>query len=188
LVLVEQASQLGDLGPKAADLVFHSDELIHAATTLDRVRSTTMRFVTRKNAAVDRVACPWLIRRFIDDRAEFLYVDPKEVSRVAQEQGAVPYDVDGVELGHVDGRCSFESILRKYGLDDPALRRMAVIVHGADIEADVDKTPEAAGLKAIAIGFRRLYGDRDDEKLEAQMGVYDALYAWCQEQEVKRPA
>jgi hypothetical protein len=140
-----------------------------------------MRFVTRKNAAVDRIACPWLIRRFIDDRAEFLYVDPKDVSRVVQEQDAVPYDVDGVELGHVDSRCSFESILLKYGLGEPALTRMARIVHGADIEADVDKTPEAAGLKAIAMGFRRLYGDRDAEKLEAQMGVYDALYAWCQE-------
>jgi hypothetical protein len=143
-----------------------------------------MRFVTRKNAAVDRIACPWLIRRFIDDRAEFLYVDPKEVDRVAREQDAVPYDVEGVELGHVDGRCSFESIMFKYGLDDPALRRLAHVVHGADIAADVDNTPEAAGLKAIAMGFRRLYGERDDEKLEAQMGLYDALYAWCGEQEV----
>jgi hypothetical protein len=141
-----------------------------------------MRFVTRRNAAVDRIACPWLIRRFIDKDAEFLYVDPQEVTRVAHEMDAIPYDVEGVELGHVDGRCSFESILLKYGLDDPALRRMAGIVHGADIEADVQMTPEAAGLKAIAMGFRRLYGDRDQEKLEAQMPVYDALFAWCQEE------
>lgn len=140
-----------------------------------------MRFVTRKNAAVDRIACPWLIRRFIDKEAEFLYVDPQDVARVAREKDAVPYDVEGVELGHVDGRCSFESVLLKYGLDDPALGRMATIVHGADIDADVNTTPEAAGLKAIAMGFRRVYGDRDDEKLEAQMPVYDALYAWCQE-------
>jgi hypothetical protein len=140
-----------------------------------------MRFVTRRNAAVDRIACPWLIRRFIDKDAEFLYVDPQEVTRVAREKDATPYDVEGVELGHVDGRCSFESILLKYGLDDPALLRMAGIVHGADIEADVLMTPEAAGLKAIAMGFRRLYGDRDQEKLEAQMPVYDALLAWCQE-------
>lgn len=140
-----------------------------------------MRFVTRRNAAVDRIACPWLIRRFIDKDAQFLYVDPQEVTRVAREKDATPYDVEGVELGHVAGRCSFESILLKYGLDDPALRRMAGIVHGADIEADVLMTPEAAGLKAIAMGFRRLYGDRDQEKLEAQMPVYDALFAWCQE-------
>jgi len=141
-----------------------------------------MRFVTRKNAAVDRVACPWLIRRFLDQEAEFLYVDPSDVGRVAREKDAVPYDVEGVELGHVDGRCSFESILLKYGLDEPALARMARVVHGADIDADVNQTPESAGLRAIAMGFRRLYGDRDHEKLEAQMPLYDALYAWCQEQ------
>ena len=140
-----------------------------------------MRFVTRKNAAVDRIACPWLIRRFLDKEAEFLYVDPQEVARVAREKDAVPFDVDGAELGHVDGRCSFESILLKYGLDDPALGRLARIVHGADIEADVAQTPEAAGLKSIAMGFRSVYGDRDHEKLEAQMPMYDALYAWCRE-------
>jgi hypothetical protein len=138
-----------------------------------------VRFVTRKNAAVDRIACPWLIRRFIDADAEFLYVEPDDVRRVADEMDAIPFDVEGVELGHVDGRCSFESILLKYGLDDPALRRMAMIVHGADVAADIDRTPEAAGLKAIAMGFRLTYGDRDLEKLEAQMPLYDALYAWC---------
>jgi hypothetical protein len=140
-----------------------------------------MRFVTRKNAAVDRIACPWLIRRFIDKDAEFLYVPTEDVARVALEKNAVPYDVDGVELGHVDGRCSFESILLEYGLDDPALQRMASIVHGADVEADIEIAPEAAGLKAIAMGFRLTYGERDHEKLEAQMPVYDALYAWCRE-------
>ena len=141
-----------------------------------------MRFVTRKNAAVDRIACPWLIRRFLDQEAEFLYVDPEDVARVAREKDAVPFNVEGVELGHVDGRCSFESILLKYRLDEPALGRMARIVHGADVDADVDQTPESAGLRAIAMGFRRLYGDRDHEKLEVQMPMYDALYAWCQEQ------
>jgi hypothetical protein len=140
-----------------------------------------MRFVTRKNAAVDRIACPWLIRRFIDKDAEFLYVPTEDVARVALEKDAVPYDVEGVELGHVDGRCSFESILLEYGLDDPALQRMATIVHGADVEADIEIAPEAAGLKAIAMGFRLTYGERDHEKLEAQMPVYDALYAWCRE-------
>ena len=138
------------------------------------------RWVTRKNAAVDRIACPWLIRRYIDKDAEFLYVEPGDVARIARELDAVPYDVDGAELGHVDGRCSFESILLKYGLDDPGLVRMARIVHGADVEADVDTSPEAAGLKAIAMGFRRVYGERDQEKLEAEMGMYDALYEWCQ--------
>jgi hypothetical protein len=141
-----------------------------------------MRFVTRSNAAVDRIACPWLIRRFIDRDAEFLYVEPQDVLRVARENDAVPYDVEGVELGHVDGRCSFESIVLYYKLDDPALARMAAIVHGADVEADLARTPESAGLKALAMGFRKLYGDRDHEKLEAQMPVYDALYAWCQAQ------
>ena len=138
-----------------------------------------MKFVTRKNAAVDRIACPWLIRRFVDKDAEFLYVDPADVQSVAREQDAIPYDVEGAELGHVDGRCSFESIVLKYNLDDPGLARMARIVHGADVEADLGSTPEAAGLKAIAMGFRRLYGDRDQEKLEAQMRMYDALYEWC---------
>jgi len=147
-----------------------------------------MRWLTRRNAAVDRIACPWLIRRFIDSEAEFLYVDPKDVSRVAREKDAVPYDVEGVQLGHVDGRCSFESILLKYGLDDLALGRLGAIVHGADIEADLRKSPESAGLKAIAMGFRKLYGDRDHKKLEASMLVYDALYAWCQEQVSVRPA
>jgi hypothetical protein len=138
-----------------------------------------MRFVTRKNAAVDRIACPWLIRRFIDADAEFLYVEPDDVRRVASDMDAIPFDVEGAELGHVDGRCSFESILLKYDLDDPALQRLAMIVHGADVAADTDRTPEAAGLKAIAMGFRLVYGERDIEKLEAQMPLYDALYAWC---------
>ncbi|TMF65694.1 MAG: chromate resistance protein [Chloroflexi bacterium] len=138
-----------------------------------------MRFVTRRNAAVDRIACPWLIRRFIDPDAEFLYVEPQDVARVAMETSAVPFDVDGAELGHVDGRCSFESILLKYGLDDPALARLAEIVHGADVQADVALTPEAAGLKAIAMGFRKMFGDRDLDKLAAEMPIYDALYAWC---------
>ena len=138
-----------------------------------------MRFVTRKNAAVDRIACPWLIRRFIDADAEFLYVDVADVERTARERDAIPFDTEGAELGHVDGRCSFESIILKYGLDDPALARLATIVHAADVEKDLGATPEAAGLKAIAMGFRRLYGDRDIDKLEAEMGLYDALYAWC---------
>jgi len=138
-----------------------------------------MRWVTRKNAAVDRIACPWLIIRFIDPEAEFLYVDAGDVERVAREERAEPFDVEGVKLGHVAGRCSFESILVEYGLLDPALRRLGDIVHGADIESDADRAPEAPGLKAIALGFRILFGDRDHEKLQAQLPMYDALYSWC---------
>jgi len=138
-----------------------------------------VRWVTRKNAAVDRIACPWLIRRFIDPEAEFLFVAPDEVDRVVRDQRATPFDVTGAKLGHVAGRCSFESILVEYRLEDPALRRLAAIVHGADIESDLDRAAEASGLKAIALGFRKLYGDRDHEKLEAQTPMYDALYAWC---------
>lgn len=139
-----------------------------------------MRWVTRKNAAVDRIACPWLIKRFVDKDAEFLYVASDDVDRVAREKDAIPYDVAGAELGHVDGRCSFESILRKYGMDDPALKRLAQIVHGADVEADLAITPESAGLKAVAMGFRKIYGERDLEKLAAEEPLYDALYAFCQ--------
>ena len=141
-----------------------------------------MKWVTRKNASVDRIACPWLIKRFIDKEAEFLYVPAPEVSEVAEREGAIPYDVGGVELGHVDGRCSFESILLKYGLNDPALDRLALIVHGADVSADLEITPEAAGLKAIAHGFAMVHGEDDHRKIALESPMYDALYAWCQHQ------
>jgi hypothetical protein len=137
-----------------------------------------MKWVTRKNAKVDRIACPWLIRRFVDADAEFLYVPPDEVAAVALRESATPFDVQGVELGHVEGRCSFESILLKYKISDPALQIMGRIVHGADIPQDIGIEPEAAGLRAIAEGFSLTRGDRDQEKLAAEMAVYDALYAW----------
>jgi hypothetical protein len=139
-----------------------------------------MKWVTRRNAKVDRVACPWLIRRFVDPEAEFLFVGADEVLGVAQREGAIPYDVEGVELGHVDGRCSFESIIRRYGLEDPALGSLARIVHGADVSADQGLVPEAAGLRAIAHGFALLHGDDDHLKIELETPLYDALYAWCQ--------
>lgn len=138
-----------------------------------------MKWVTRKNAKVDRIACPWLIRRFVDADAEFLYVAVDEVPSVAKRESAMPYDVAGVELGHVDGRCSFESILLKYGIHGPALQVMGRIVHGADIPQDIGIEPEAAGLRAIAEGFSLTFGERDQEKLTAEMPLYDALYAWC---------
>ena len=145
-----------------------------------------MKWVTRKNANVDRIACPWLIRRFVDQDAEFLYVPVEEVAAVAAREGAIPYDVQGVELGHVDGRCSFESILVKYGLADSGLELLARIVHGADVAADVDIVPEAAGLKAIAHGFALVHGDEDHEKIRLETPMYDALYAWCQRRAAER--
>jgi len=141
-----------------------------------------VKWVTRKNANVDRVACPWLIRRFVDPAAEFIYVPVDEVAAVAQREAAIPYDVQGVELGHVDGRCSFESIMVKYGLDDPGLQRLAKIVHGADVAADIDIVPEARGLKAIAYGFALVHGEDDHEKIRLETPMYDALYAWCRQQ------
>jgi len=138
-----------------------------------------MKWLTRRNAKVDRIACPWLVRRFIDPEAEFLYVPADDVPSVGAREGAILFDVKGVELGHREGRCSFESILLKYQLTDPALRLMGRIVHGADIPDDIAIEPEAAGLRAIAHGFASIYGERDHEKLEAQMPVYDALHAWC---------
>jgi hypothetical protein len=141
-----------------------------------------MKWVTRKDANVDRVACPWLIRRFVDPDAEFLYVPVDEISAVAERESAIPCDVQGVELGHVEGRCSFESIMVKYGLADPALERLAKIVHGADVAADVGIVPEASGLKAIAHGFALVHGDDDHEKIRLETPMYDALYAWCRKE------
>ena len=137
-----------------------------------------MKWVTRSHVHVDRVACPWLIKRFIDNQAEFLFVPKSQVQRVAEESGAVPFDAEGVELGHREGRCSFESIILKYELKDPGLLRLGKIVHAADVAADFDTDPIARGLEAIAVGFSLRYPD-DEENLANQFTVYDALYAWC---------
>lgn len=137
-----------------------------------------MKWITRSHVHVDRVACPWLIRRFVDSEAEFLFVPKSEVERVAKETGAIPFDIAGVELGHHDGRCSFEAIIRKYGLTDPALLRLALIVHAADVDADLKTDEIAPGLEAIATGFGLIHPD-DKANLAAQFQVYDALYAWC---------
>ena len=141
-----------------------------------------MKWVTRKNANVDRIACPWLIRKFVDTNPEFIYVPTEQVLEVAERERAIPYDVKDVELGHVDGRCSFESIMMKYRLTDAALQKLAKIVHGADVAADIGIVPEAAGLKAIAHGFALVHGDDDHEKIRLETPLYDALYAWCQQQ------
>ena len=137
-----------------------------------------MKWVTRSHVHVDRVACPWLISRFIDSEPQFLFVPKGVIERVARETGAIPFDAPGVELGHKDGRCSFESILLKHGLQDPALERMAKIIHAADVAADIDTDPVARGLEAIATGYSLRF-PLDQENLARQFEVYDALYAWC---------
>jgi len=143
-----------------------------------------MKWVTRSHVHVDRVACPWLIRRFIDSASEFLFVPKSEIGKVVEETGAIPFDAPGVELGHHNGRCSFESIILKYELKDQALLRLAKIVHAADVAADIDTDPIARGLEAIAVGYSLRYPD-DEENLARQFEVYDALYAWCRLQAAK---
>jgi hypothetical protein len=141
-----------------------------------------MKWVTRERPKVDRVACPWLIKRFIDSHAEFLFVPGDQVMAVAEREGATPFDVPSAELGHQGEECSFDAILKKYGLaeHDPALARLALIVRGADTTAH-DLTPESRGLLAIAQGFSLAYHD-DQAQLEAELPIYDALYAWCRQQ------
>ena len=137
-----------------------------------------MKWVTRERPKIDRIACPWLIARFIDKAAEFLYVPSDKVIAVAKETGATPYDISGAEMGHHGDKCSFDAFLGKYNLEDPALLDLAVIVRGADTGRP-DLTPESAGLLAISNGLSRLYAD-DHEMLRHGMVVYDAFYAWCQ--------
>jgi hypothetical protein len=137
-----------------------------------------MLWVTRSHVKVDRVACPWLITRFIDNEAEFLFVPVNQIEQVVKETGAIPFDAPGVELGHKDGGCSFESIVKKYELKEPGLLRLAKIVHAADVSEDVDKDAIGAGLNAIASGYSIRYPE-DEQNLDAQFEVYDALYAWC---------
>jgi len=136
-----------------------------------------MKWVTRSHVHVDRVACPWLIKRFIDSEAEILFVPKSQVQEVAEKKGAIPFDAPGVELGHHDGKCSFETIIEKYDLKDPALLRLAKIVHAADTK-DLDSDPLARGLEAIAVGYGLRFPD-DAANLARQFDVYDALYAWC---------
>jgi hypothetical protein len=139
-----------------------------------------MKWVTREHVQVDRVACPWLIRKFVDPNAEFLFVPADQVLAVAEREGATPFDVKGVELGHHGKGCSFDAILEKYGLtSDPALELLGRIVNGADTDNALWNQPESAGLKAVARGFRDL-GFKDDHEINAaEWIVYDALYAYC---------
>jgi hypothetical protein len=137
-----------------------------------------MKWVTRERPVIDRIACPWLIARFIDKEPEFLFVPPNEVKRVAKETGATPYDIPDVELTHVGKGCSFDSFMAKYGLErEPALATIAKIVRGADTDRH-DLTPQSAGLLAISMGLRDLSSD-DHKVLEHGFVIYDALYAWA---------
>ncbi|MGE0315853.1 MAG: chromate resistance protein ChrB domain-containing protein [Lautropia sp.] len=138
-----------------------------------------MKWITRERPKIDRIACPWLVARFIDKDAEFLYVPAADVLRVAQDTGAVPYDIPGVELSHVGERCSLDAFLAKYRLDDTAPAQLAGIVRGADT-ARLDLAPQSAGLYAISLGLSRVFTN-DHEMLGHGLVVYDALYAWCRD-------
>jgi hypothetical protein len=134
--------------------------------------------VTRRRPKIDRVACPWLIRRFLDPQARILYVDPDQVVDVARETGAIPFDIEGVEISHEGARCSFDTMLKLFGLEDePTLNRLALIVRGADT-ARPDLAPEAAGLHAVSLGLSALAGDDDHGLLQQGFMVYDGLFAY----------
>lgn len=137
-----------------------------------------MKWVTRERPKTDRIACPWLIRAFIDRDAAFLYVPADQVLAVAELEGAISFDAPGARYTHRDGLCSFEVLVEEYALDDPALLLLARVVHGADVAEDRDATPESRGLLAVAEGFH-LLGLDDHRQLELSLPVYDALYAWC---------
>src|SRR5436309_14428304 len=140
-----------------------------------------MKWVTRERPKTDRIACPWLIKNFIDPEAEFLYVPAEQVLEVAQREGAHSYDAPGAEYTHRGGLCSFEVLLEEYRLDDPALHKLALIVHGADVAEDRDATPQSPGLLAVAEGFHLLELG-DPRPLALSLPVSDALYAWCKTQ------
>jgi hypothetical protein len=143
-----------------------------------------MQWITRERPKIDRIACPWLIKRFIDLESEFLYVPTEAVFRVAEETGAIPYDIPGAELSHVDELCSFDIFLQKYRLTDPALQSLAVIVRGADTDR-LGLAPQAAGLLAISLGLSHNFQD-DHEMLAYGLVIYDALYAWCKYVQAER--
>jgi hypothetical protein len=138
-----------------------------------------MKWITRERPKIDRIACPWLVRRFIDQSPEFLFVPADQVLAVAEREGAIPYDIPGVKLSHVGELCSFDTFLTEYQLPDPALAALAVIVRGADT-ARLNLAPQAAGLLALSLGLSRIF-ENDHEMLAHGMVMYDALYAWCRD-------
>lgn len=137
-----------------------------------------MKWVTRERPKIDRIACPWLIAKFIDKNAEFLYVPTNEVLQVAKDTGAIPYDIPGVEMSHEGEFCSFDAFLKKYNLTEPALQQLAAIVRGADTSR-LELTPQSPGLYALSLGLSKVFSD-DHEMLKHGLVMYDALYAWCQ--------
>src|SRR3954470_3046385 len=146
-----------------------------------------MQWVTREHPKTDRVACPWLIRKFIDADAEIVYVPRDEVLAYAERTGATSFDAPGARYTHRDGKCSFEVLVDEFGITDPAVALMARVVHGADVSDDIDATPQSAGLLAIADGFALL--DIDDQRqLALELPVYDALYAWAGDQLAREAA
>jgi len=150
---------------------------------IDIAEEVSMKWVTRARPKTDRIACPWLIKKFIDPEAEILYVDPETVLEVAERGEAYSFDAPEARYTHRDGKCTFEVLIEEYGLEgDPALVRLGRIVHGADIAGDEDVTPQSPGLKAIAEGFSAAVPE-DQRLLQMEMPVYDALYEWCKRQE-----
>ena len=172
------AKALREAGPSARYLRGGIEDWKAAGGTLDRKPAlANTRWVTRERPKIDRIACPWLLARFVDPEAEFLYVPTKQVLDTARERDAIPYDVPDVHFTHEGERCSFDAFLRHYRLDDPALAQLATIVRGADT-ARLDLAPQASGLAAISLGLSRKYAD-DHEMLKHGLVMYDALYAWC---------
>jgi|SRR5215213_9008107 len=138
-----------------------------------------MKWVTREHPKTDRIACPWLIRKFIDPEAEIVYVPSNQVLEYAEREGATSFDAPGAKYTHQDGKCSFETLVEEFGINDPAVAILAKVVHGADVSEDRNITPQSRGLEAIADGFALLDVD-DQRQLELELPVYDALYAWAQ--------
>ena len=138
-----------------------------------------MKWVTREHPKTDRIACPWLIRKFIDPDAEIVYVPSPEVLTYAEREGATSFDAPGARYTHRDGKCSFETLIEEFRIEDPAVHHLAKVVHGADVSEDRDATPESPGLRAVADGFA-LLGLDDQRQLELELPVYDALHAWAQ--------
>jgi hypothetical protein len=162
------------------------DTVISSNSIAQLLRHSNSRWITRERPKIDRIACPWLIRRFIDSRAEFLYVPSAEVRAVAQVENAIPYDVPGVQFSHRGEQCSFDAFLADFALDDPALAELALIVRGADT-GKPELTPQSPGLLAVSLGLSLNYAD-DHAMLEQGMVVYDALYAWIRSRAPDRHA
>jgi rhodanese-related sulfurtransferase len=176
----DTATALNEMGVAARYLEGGFEAWRAAQGPLDhKPRNAPTRWITRERPKIDRIACPWLIARFVDGTAEFHYVPPKEVLKAAKEKDAVPYDIPDVHFSHDGELCSFDAFLKHYRLTDPALKELAVIVRGADT-ARLDLAPQAAGLAAMSLGLSRNFQD-DHEMLKHGMVVYDALYTWCKE-------